>query len=146
MAQHSYRRPVAQVVCAVPFIIITACFLDRAFANNWPALVQIGFSVFVLLLGGACTRRAFQIGIDVASSGVVIVNLMRTQRLAWNDVEDFDIGKERGLWTSITVIGKGGKKIHAEGLRLWGGDRNILIPDLESLRTALAEARRSASP
>jgi hypothetical protein len=65
----------------VPFMIISACFIDRAFANNWSALVQIGFSVFVLSLGGASTRRAFRIGIDVASSGVTVVNLMRTQRL-----------------------------------------------------------------
>jgi Bacterial PH domain len=144
--QHNYHRPLVQAVYAVPFIIITACFIDRAFANDWPAVIQIGFSVFVLLLGGASTHRALQIGIDVASSGVAVVNLMRTQRLAWDEVESFDIGKDRGLWASITVIRKDGKKIPAAGLRLWGGDPNILMPDLESLRAELAQARRSTSP
>lgn len=145
MGQRNYHRPLVQAVYAVPFIIITACFIDRAFANDWPALVQVGFSVFVLLLGGASTRRAFRIGIDVAASGVTIVNLLRTQHLAWGDVEHFDIGKDRGLWTSITVTDKDGRTIPSEGLRLWGGDPNILVPDLESLRAELAQARGSAS-
>lgn len=127
-------------------IVVTACFVDRVLVNDWPAPAQIGFSVLVLVLGGASTRRVFRIGIDVASTGVAVVNLMRTQRLAWSDVESFDIGKERGLWTSITVTGKDGKRIHSEGLRLWGGDPNILTRDLECLRAELAQARRSAGP
>jgi hypothetical protein len=144
--QRNYHRPLVHAVYAVPFIIITACFIDRAFANDWPALVQVGFSVFVLLLGGASTRRAFRIGIDVAASGVTIVNLLRTQHLAWGDVETFDIGKDHGLWTSITVTNKEGRTIASEGLRLWGGDPNTLTPELESLRAELAQARGSASP
>jgi hypothetical protein len=142
----SYHRPLVRAVYGVSFMILTACFVDRAFANDWPILVQIGFSVFVLLLGGASTRRAFQVGIDVASPGVAVVNLMRTQRLAWDDIESFDIGKDRGLWSSITVTGRGGRRIPAEGLQLWGGDPTILTPDLESLRSELAAAKRSASP
>jgi Bacterial PH domain len=130
----------------VPFIIITACFIDRAFANDWPTLVQIGFSIFVLLIGGASTHRAFRLGIDVTSSGVAVVNIMRTQCLAWDDIESFDIGRDSGLWISITVTGKDGKRIPAEGLRLWGGDPNILKPDLESLRSELATAKRLSSP
>lgn len=145
IGQYSYHRPLVQAAYAVPFIIITACFIDRAFANDWPVLVQVGFSILVLLLGGASTRRAFRIGIDVASSGVAVVNLMRTQRLGWDDVEDFNVGKGRGLWTSVVVTGKDGRRIPVEGLRTLGDDRNILIPDLENLRAELAQARRSAS-
>lgn len=144
--RRSYHRRLARVVYGLPFIAITACFIDRAFANDWPAAAQIGFSVFVLLLGGACARRAFKMGIDVASSGVAVVNVMKTQHLAWEDVDSFDIGKDRGLWTSIMVTRRDGRRIPAEGLRLWGGDPKILMPELENLRAELATARQSASP
>lgn len=133
-------------VYGVPLIVLTACFVDRAFANEWPTLVQLGFCVFVLLVGSASTWRAFRIGIEVGSSGVAVVNLMRTQRLAWDEVDGFDIGEDRGLSRSIVVIRRDQKTIPAEGLRLWGGDPKILAPDLESLRAELAAARQSRRP
>jgi hypothetical protein len=141
----SYYRPLTHAVYGIPFLVLTACFVDRAFTNDWPVVVQGGVCVFVLMIGGASTRRAFTTRIDVARAGVAVVNLMRTQHLVWDDVETVDIGKERGLWTSIRVIGKDGRKISADGLRLWGGDPSILTPDLEDLRAELAKARGSAS-
>ena len=83
-------------------------------------------------------RRAFRTGIEVAASGVVVVNLLRTERLVWDDVEAFEIGRGGGLRASITVTRQDGRKIPADGLTLWGGDPDVLMADLDGLREDLA--------
>lgn len=140
----NYHRSLAHAVYGIPLVLVTACFVYRAFDNNWPVLVQVGFGGFVLLLGTASTHRAFRTGIDVASSGVAIVNLVRTEHLAWHDVKGFEIGSDGGLWTSVVVTSRDGKRIPAAGLRLWGGDPNTLMPDVEGLRADQATAERAS--
>lgn len=138
-----YHRFLASAIYGGPVLLATSLLVYRAFDNGWPALVQIAFAVFVLLIGLATGRRALRLGIEVVPSGIVVVNVLKTEHLRWNDLADFEIHRDRGLWTSVTVVLRDGRLISVDGLRVWGGDPKLLIPDLEGLRAVLHSAEQS---
>ena len=143
----SRSQSFGMVLCIFANAVLMSTFLAK---SSKPGVID--FAVLSIIVGVLVGGRTALCAVVVSQEGIRVINLFKTFRFSWSDIDSFDIGQAGLLPQVCRIHTKDGKMSRAIGIQemnvslLQSQDKRPARKIVEQLNQELADHTQQRSP